>query len=950
MRNNLKELSFLNGGNSIFVEELYAKFINDPNSVDKEWREYFSHMKAEDNFPNSAINFPSWQSDRPKIIGQRDEVISAEKSKQVSNKEVTNLSHLFRHILSEFRSKGHLITNLDPLNLEQRNLKIESDLSLEGLGVSNSDAEKSVELGSEFAGFNNRKILDIYKDLRKIYCSTVSYEISHIACDAQKQWLFEQIENNQEEINNSEKTKILQDLIEIEHFEQFLHSRFPGAKRFSVEGGESSIIAANEVIRVAREENDVEEYIIGMAHRGRLNTLTKIMQKPYKAVLSEFQGNVSKIDDIIYSGDVKYHLGKSSDIEFREGKKIHLSLTPNPSHLEAVNPVVQGKVRAKQDLKGDKDRIKIAGMLIHGDAAFAGQGVVAESLSIGDLEAYETGGSMHIVINNQIGFTTEPVDARKSRYPTEFAKIIQAPVIHVNADDVESVIKVARLAERFRRKFKKDIVIDIVCYRKYGHNEGDEPMFTNPIMYERIKNTKSVTEKYAENLIAGKVINSQQFQDMVKDFIAFLDKEYKEGKNYKQVKAEWLEGKWNNFEQYKKHHDKQATTGVDLKKLKDIGNQLTKVPEGFVLNSKIQRLLETKKEMFAKGKNFDWGTAEALAFGSLLTESYPIRMTGQDCKRGTFSHRHAVLFDQKNENEYIPLNHLSSGQAKLDIYNSNLSEFAVLGFEYGYSTVDPKHLTIWEAQFGDFANGAQIIIDQFISSAEFKWLRMSGLVMLLPHGYEGQGPEHSSARLERFLQLCAEGNMQVLNCTTPANYFHALRRQIIGRNYRKPLIVMSPKSLLRHKLAISNLEEMGPNTSFSKVYDHVGAVDKNKVKKILICSGKIYYDLMEKKEKIARDDVAIIRIEQYYPFPKEELSQILSKYNKSADIIWCQEEPKNMGAWKFICHEIEDVMVDLDFKASRIQYVGRVKSASTASGYLNMHNIEQENIVSEALK
>jgi 2-oxoglutarate dehydrogenase E1 component len=942
MRDEKIRNSFLFGENSIFIEELYAKYLIDSSSVSAEWQVYFKDFH-ENNIP--TLNRTSWSNKTKSVIGVKEEVIE-KKNNNISATSQTkkDLTYICLFLLQEYRKNGHLLTNLDPLGLERQFNEKTYNISLEQFNLTSEDLSYVVDMPAPNTLFNGLTIEDMIVKLRSIYCNTTGYEIDYISSNEQKQWLYNKVEL-QKHINftKEEQHNLLQDLVELEGFEQFVHNRFPGAKRFSVEGGESAILAMSEIIKFACKTNKVEEYIIGMAHRGRLNVLTKILKKPYISVLSEFQGNVTQSKEISFLGDVKYHLGKSSDITYSDGSKIHLSLMPNPSHLEAVNPVAQGKVRAEQDIIKDNKREKIAGMLIHGDAAFAGQGSVAESLSLGDLEGYKTGGTMHVVINNQVGFTTLSKDARLSRYPTEFAKIIQAPIIHVNGDDVEAVINAAIMAEEFRHIFKKDIVLDIFCYRKYGHNEGDEPFFTQPKMYTKIKTMETVASIYASKLNAH-----EEYKDKISKFQKILDADYNQAKENTNSKLDWLEGNWSGMNSERNIFKKQKTA-VSIENIQKIGAALTSYPDNFNINSKIKRMLEQKKQAFAEEKNIDWGTAESLAYGTLLLDGIDVRLTGQDCKRGTFSHRHAVFFDQETEEEYIALNNIDSNQHKFEVHNSNLSEFAVLGFEYGYSTASPNYLTLWEAQFGDFSNGAQVIIDQFIASAETKWLRMSGLVMLLPHGYEGQGPEHSSARLERYLQLCGENNMQVVNCTTPANFFHVLRRQVIDRTFRKPLIVMSPKSLLRHKMVVSDIKDFTGDTSFQEVIDDIN-VTKSKVKKIVLCSGKVYYDLLAEKIEQNAEHVAIIRIEQFYPFPHELLKDILAKYNQDVQIIWCQEEPKNMGAWTFLVHLIEDVLIELSFKNNRVIYIGRSVFSSPSEGYAKTHIEEQKNIITKAIK
>ena len=919
--------SFLFAANSGFVEDLYLKYLENPENVDENWRRFFANLGDNELQALKATRGSTWLPRKNKVILPPD--APAKEVKAVAN-NVLNIDLIIR----EYREKGHLNAKLDPLGFEKNDYNI--DLELQKQGFDQKNLNQVVSLNK--LGLKNCTIEQLIDKLQSVYSGTAGYEFDYLESDIEKEWLYSEIENNSNLLSNENKIEALKDLIDVEGFEQFIHNRFPGTKRFSIEGGESSILSMKEVINVAALAN-VEEVIIGMAHRGRLNVLTKIMGKDYAAMLSEFQGNFAHVEELNISGDVKYHMGRSADFISKSGNKIHLSLTPNPSHLEAVNPVVAGKVRAKQDGIQDSSRSKVMGILVHGDAAFCGQGVVVESLCLSNLASYTTGGIMHIVVNNQVGFTTLPKDARSGRYPTEFAKVIKAPVIHVNGDDVEKVIMVSALAERYRQKFKKDIVIDITCYRKYGHNEGDEPMFTQPIMYDEIKTKKSITEIYATSI--SSLMSAEQVTDYKAERVKFLDKKLEEAKTYKPKEEEWLKGKWQGMEKHDRVIEKSAATGISLNDFNAIGKALVSYPSDFSLNSKIARLLEQRKKMLENGEGFDWATAELLAYGALLMEGSKVRMSGQDCKRGTFSHRHAVLFDQISENEYTQLNNIKENQANLEVINSNLSEYAVLGFEYGYSTVNPKDLTIWEAQFGDFANGAQIMIDQFIASAEVKWLRMSGLILLLPHGYEGQGPEHSSARLERYLQLCAEDNMQVINCTNPANFFHAIRRQI-HRKFRKPLIVMSPKSLLRHKMVVSNVNEFIDKTEFRPVIGD----ETTKAKRLVLCSGKIYFDLLE--ERAENKDVALIRLEQYYPFPEEQLKEVFAKYGDT-EVIWCQEEPENMGAWRFIENKLEKTLSKLKWKNNRAKYIGRPESASTSAGYQKMHVIEQTKIIKQAI-
>ncbi len=944
MKQNFDEDSFLFAANGDFVEELYLKYLENPTNVDDYWQKFFAKLDENKALAKQATAGASWLPRKNKVI-LPPEVVIAPKGQKAG--PVSEVSKVFNAnlLIEGYRAYGHLLATLDPLGLER--VVANNKLDLQHYGLTEADLDTEISLNNPNLNLDKCTIRQLIDRLKEIYCSSVGYELSYLSTDEERDWCYQYIEqmNSAHSLSKEEKITALKDLIDVEGFEQFIHTRFPGTKRFSVEGGETSILAVKEIIKTATVDNQVHDVIIGVAHRGRLNMLTKVMGKSYVAMLSEFQGNLAHLEELNISGDVKYHLGRSADYTVGADHRVHLSLTANPSHLEAVDPVVVGKVRAKQDDINDQERTKVMGILLHGDAAFSGQGVVAETLMLSNLEGYTTGGTMHIVVNNQVGFTASPKDARAGRYCTEFAKIIEAPVIHINGDDVEKVLMISRMAEFYRHKFKKDIILDIICFRKYGHNEGDEPMFTQPIMYSAIKNKKSSAEIYAEYLSGTGIISEEQAAVYRQEKMQFFDKSLEEAKTYKPTEEDWLKGKWTELDKHDRIKEKAPTTGISLDKIKQIGQALISYPKDMEVNSKIIRLFEQKKKMLQTGEGIDWAFAEALAYGSLLLEGSRVRMSGQDCKRGTFSHRHAVLFDQISEKEYVSLNHISENQGKFEVINSNLSEYAVLGFEYGYSLIDPNNLTIWEAQFGDFANGAQIMIDQFIASAEVKWLRMSGLMMLLPHGYEGQGPEHSSARLERFLQLCAEGNMQVVNCTTPANFFHVIRRQI-HRKFRKPLIVMSPKSLLRHRLMVSNISEFLEGTEFKPVIgDTVPAKD---IKRVVICSGRVYFDLYEAREKDAIKSVALVRMDQCYPFPKEQLAAELAKY-PNAEIIWCQEEPKNMGAWYYINDKLEDCLNSIGNKNKRARYVGRPEAASPSAGYLKMHNVEQEKLVREAI-
>jgi 2-oxoglutarate dehydrogenase E1 component len=896
-----------------------------------------------------------------KIVTGKLEKKSADKSTPASSADIqqaTRDSVRALMMIRAYRMRGHLFANLDPLGIEPR--KDHEELHPSTYGFSDADWDRKIfidhVLGLEFATI--REMLDI---LQRTYCSTIGYEFMHITDPAEKAWLQERIEGPDKEITFTKEGKraILQKLVEGEGFEKFLDVKYTGTKRFGLDGGESLIPALEQIIK--RGGNlGVQDIVMGMAHRGRLNILTQVMGKPHRALFHEFKGGSAAPDDVEGSGDVKYHLGVSSDREF-DGNKVHLSLTPNPSHLEIVDPVVLGKVRAKQDQHGcpPEDRRVVMPLLLHGDAAFAGQGVVAECLGLSGLKGHRTGGSVHFIINNQIGFTTYPRFSRSSPYPSDVAKMVEAPIFHANGDDPEAVVFAAKVATEFRMRFQKPVVVDMWCYRRYGHNEGDEPGFTQPLMYRKIRAQKSTLEIYAAKLVSEGVVTEGEVDKMKADWRSRLEAEYEAGQAYKPNKADWLDGAWSGLKAVASatndEDPRRGQTGVAMDKLKSIGETLAKVPDGFNIHKTIQRFMDGRNKMIQTGDGIDWAMGEALAFGTLLDEGHRVRLSGQDCERGTFSSRHSVLIDQENETRYKPLNHIREGQAKYEVINSMLSEEAVLGFEYGYSLSEPNALTLWEAQFGDFANGAQVLFDQFISSGERKWLRMSGLVCLLPHGYEGQGPEHSSARLERFLQMCAEDNMQVANCTTPANYFHILRRQL-KREFRKPLILMTPKSLLRHPKCKSPLSEFGPDSVFQRWYHDdaerlsggpVKLAKDGKIRRVILCSGKVYFDLIEDREKRGIDDVYILRIEQLYPFPLKSVAQELSRF-KNADVVWCQEEPQNMGSWTFVEPYLEWVLGQAGTKAKRPRYAGRAAAAATATGLMSRHQAQLKAFLDEA--
>jgi 2-oxoglutarate dehydrogenase E1 component len=967
------ETSFLYGGNAAFIEDLHERWASDPNSVSAAWRAFFEQLRDNADQVKQSAKAGGWG--RPVEIARTETlsaldgmwpVVEAKVAKTVqqqrpaaSQDEIKAAAHdsvRALMLIRTYRIRGHLQANLDPLGIEPpiRNPELEPEF----YGFSAADMDRPIYidgvLGLEYA--NLREILAI---VRRTYCGNVGVQYMHIAEPAEKQWIQERIEGRDKEITFSKEGKvaILKKLIEAEGFERFLHKRFPGTKRFGLDGGEAMVPALEQVIKRGGAMG-VDEVVIGMAHRGRLNTLAAVMGKPYRAIFHEFQGGSSLPSDIEGSGDVKYHMGASSDREF-DGATVHLSLTANPSHLEIVNPVVLGKARAKQafDLRADPEagRGKVMPLLIHGDAAFAGQGVVAECFALMGLKGYRTGGTLHFVINNQIGFTTSPRNSRSSPYPSDVALMVQAPIFHVNGDDPEAVVFASKVATEFRQTFAKDVVVDMFCYRRFGHNEGDDPTFTQPLMYAKIKDHPSTRELYAQRLVAEGVASQADVDGWVAEFDKFLDEQFEAGKTYKANKADWLDGAWTGLG-LPEGDERRGETAVPKDKLLEIGRKLTTVPDSVNVHRTLKRVYDARRDTIEKGADIDWATAESLAFGSLVDEGFPVRLSGQDSVRGTFSQRHSGVIDQVTEERYVPLNNIRAGQAPFEVIDSALSEEAVLGFEYGYSLTDPNTLTMWEAQFGDFVNGAQVIIDQFISSGERKWLRMSGLVMLLPHGYEGQGPEHSSARLERFLQACAEDNMQVANCTTPANYFHILRRQI-HRPFRKPLILMTPKSLLRHKKAVSTLADMAEGSSFHRVLHDtaqtrpevagVQLVADDKIRRVVLCSGKVYYDLLDEREKRGITDVYLMRLEQFYPWPMKSLMTELARF-KNADLVWCQEEPKNMGGWTFVDPWLELTLDKLSVKAKRARYVGRPASAATAAGLMSRHLKELETFLAEA--
>jgi 2-oxoglutarate dehydrogenase E1 component len=943
--------SAFSGGNAAYLSELHARWIAAPGSVDPSFAEFFAALDDEARAVLTDATGASWA---PRHWESGDEAAEApvplppvavsSTTEEIRARTQDSIRALM--LIRTYRVRGHLQAQLDPLGLQVPKTHAELDPAHHGFGPADYDRPIFINgvLGLQDATL--RQILTILNDS---YCGSIGVEFMHIQDPEQKNWIQRRIEGAPWRVAPPVEARraLLQQLTEAEGFESFCQKRFVGTKRFGLEGGEVTIPALHAILEVSARAG-VNEVAIGMPHRGRLNTLVNIVRKPFTAVFSEFGGSSSQPEDVQGSGDVKYHLGTSTDIELG-GHLVHLSLQPNPSHLEAVDPVVAGKIRARQDMDGDRQRKRAMAVLMHGDAAFAGQGLVYETLAMSQLIGYRIGGTVHVVVNNQIGFTTVPAHAYSGLYCTDVAKSIQSPILHVNGDDPEAVVYCARMCAEYRLQFGADVVLDIVCYRRHGHNETDEPAFTQPVMYRAIRDRKTVRALYAGRLVEEGVLTEAESKAMADDFAGVLEDAYQAAQSYRPNKADWLEGRWAGLRQADEPEERlQEPTAVAAVDLARIGAALATVPETFDLNPKIARQLDAKRQMMATGQGIDWATGEALAFGSLLLEGHRVRLSGEDCQRGTFSHRHAVLIDQTSQAEYVPLNNIAEGQARIEIYNSLLSEAGVLGFEYGYTVADPQTLVLWEAQFGDFANGAQVIIDQFLASGETKWLRMSGLTLLLPHGYEGQGPEHSSARLERYLQLCAEQNMTVCNLTTPANYFHALRRQI-KRNFRKPLIVMTPKSLLRHKLAVSALEEFAEGSGFRTVIaDPDRLVAPESVRRVVMCSGKVYYDLLAERRDRGIDNLAILRLEQIYPFPARTLTRLLQPY-EGAEIVWCQEEPENMGAWTFVDRRIEAVLASIGRDWHRPRYVGRHGAASPATGLGRVHAAEQAALVDRAL-
>jgi len=937
---------------------MYDVWSENPNSVHKSWDTFFRNIQAGLKPGEAYVPSPRLHSDR---FGRVGGIFSPETEvKKEFDMTAIEESLKVLQLIRSYRERGHLMANLDPLGLVKPYLH--PDLDISSHGFSDEDLDREFFIGGEF-GQQMATLRSILDTLQRAYCGKITVEYMHISDRVQKLWIRSKFERPAlYTYSPAQKKKILHWLADADHFERFLANKFSTAKRFGLEGAESTIPGIQALLERASELG-VESVVIGMPHRGRLNVLANVMKKPLAAIFSEFQPSIDNDqEEPLGSGDVKYHLGTSCDRKLSNGNQVHLSLTANPSHLEAVDPVVSGKTRAKQYVMKDTNRTRVMSILLHGDAAFAGQGVVAETLELSDLRDYTTGGTIHLIVNNQIGFTTDPRKARSSPYCSDVAKIVGAPIFHVNGDDPEAVVHACRVAAEWRQTFKKDVVVDIVCYRRHGHNELDQPLFTQPIMYKKIHQHPSTLKIYLGQLAGEGSVPEAEQTALIKAISKELDSEFQQSKTYVAKSGEWLATNWAGFKSWL-HLSKIRPTGTSIETLRKVGLATCTVPSTFKAHPKITDILQARRRMIESGEGLDWACCEALAYGTLVLEGHHVRLSGQDSERGTFSHRHAVLHDQASDDEYVPLQHIDANQAAFHVCNSNLSEFAVLGFEHGYSLESPYHLVIWEAQFGDFVNGAQVIIDQFISSGENKWLRQSGLVMLLPHGYDGQGPEHSSARLERFLQLSdeppdsmpvfgpqskqiQERNIQIVNCTSPANFFHVLRRQI-HREFRKPLIVMSPKNLLRHPRCKSSLEEMAPGTLFQKMIAESGEglVSDDKMRRLIFCSGKVYYDLLEHRIINKINDVAIARIEQVSPFPFDLVMDEVERF-PNAELLWVQEESQNMGPWFYVEPRMRTALAGKDTRT--VRYVGREASAAPATGSIITHQKELAKILHDS--
>ncbi|NHN76458.1 2-oxoglutarate dehydrogenase E1 component [Azotobacter chroococcum] len=926
----------LSGGNAAYVEELYELYLHDPNAVPEEWRTYFEKLPADAGTSTDVPHAPV--RDQFVLLAKNQRRAQPVATSSVSTEHEKKQVEVLR-LIQAYRTRGHQASQLDPLGLWQRTAP--SDLSITHYGLTNADLDTTFRTGELYIGKEEATLREILQALQETYCRTIGAEFTHIVDSEQRNWFAQRLESVRGRPVYSKEVKghLLERLTAAEGLEKYLGTKYPGTKRFGLEGGESLVPVVDEIIQRSGSYG-TKEVVVGMAHRGRLNLLVNALGKNPRDLFDEFEGK--KLVEL-GSGDVKYHQGFSSNV-MTPGGEVHLAMAFNPSHLEIVSPVVEGSVRARQDRRGDTTGEKVVPISIHGDSAFAGQGVVMETFQMSQIRGYKTGGTIHIVVNNQVGFTTSnPADTRSTEYCTDPAKMIQAPVLHVNGDDPEAVLFVTQLAVDYRMQFKRDVVIDLVCYRRRGHNEADEPSGTQPLMYQKIAKQPTTRELYADALVKEGSLSQEEVQAKADDYRTALDNGQHVLKSLVKEPNTELFVDWTPYlgHAWTARHD----TSYDLKTLQELNARLLQIPEGFVVQRQVGKILEDRDRMGAGGMPINWGCAETLAYATLLKEGHPVRITGQDVGRGTFSHRHAALHNQKDASRYIPLQNLYEGQPTFELYDSFLSEEAVLAFEYGYATTTPNALVIWEAQFGDFANGAQVVIDQFISSGETKWGRLCGLTMLLPHGYEGQGPEHSSARLERYLQLCAEQNIQVCVPTTPAQVYHMLRRQVI-RPLRKPLVVLTPKSLLRHKAAISTLEDLAQG-SFHPVLPEVDSLDPKKVERLVMCSGKVYYDLLDKRRAEGREDIAIVRIEQLYPFPEEELAEVMAPYTNLKHVVWCQEEPMNQGAWYCSQHHMRRV-ASAHKKDLFLQYAGREASAAPACGYASMHAEQQEKLLQDA--
>jgi len=926
--------SHISGGNAAYVEALYDTYLHDANAVPEEWRTYFEQLPRVNGVVTQDVPHSVVREQFSKMAKSRSASASSTVAGSVSLEHERKQVKVLQ-LISSYRFRGHQKAQLDPLGLMDRERV--PDLELGFHGLTEADLDTVFNTGNVFIGREEAPLRDIVDALEQTYCGHIGPEIMHITNLAEKQWLQQRLESvrSKPEFSKEQRMAVMDRLIAAEGLERHLDSKYPGTKRFGLEGGESFIPLVDAVVKRAGGYG-AKEIVLGMAHRGRLNTLVNIFGKSPAELFGEFEGTKRLVDT---SGDVKYHQGFSSNI-MTPGGELHMAMAFNPSHLEIVSPVVEGSVRARQDRRDDPIGAKVLPISVHGDAAFAGQGVVMETLQMSQTRAFATGGTLHLVINNQVGFTTSKrEDMRSTEYCTDVAKMVEAPIFHVNADDPDAVLFVAQLATDYRYEFKKDVVIDLVCYRRRGHNEADDPSSTQPLMYQLIRKHKTTRALYADKLVEAGMVSTEEVDERMDGYRAALDRGDSVADGLvTEMFVDWspyIGHDWNT----------PGDTSFDLKKLQALGSKMCEIPDGVVVQKQVGKIYDDRRKMASGALPINWGMAETLAYATLLDEGYTVRLTGQDSGRGTFSHRHAVVHSQKDASSYIPLRHLSDDQPAFDLYDSFLSEEAVLAFEYGYATTAPKGLVIWEAQFGDFANGAQVVIDQFITSGEHKWGRLCGLTMLLPHGYEGQGPEHSSARLERFLQLCAEHNIQVCIPTTPAQVFHMLRRQVI-RPMRRPLVVMSPKWILRHKLATSSLEDLANGYFHNVITDE--DVDPKKVKRVVLCSGKVYYHLLEERMEREQDDVALIRLEQLYPFPEEALQKALAPFTKLKDIVWCQEEPMNQGAWYSSQHHMRRV-VDAHNPKLTLSYVGRDPSAAPAAGYASVHLEEQKRFVNEAL-